>query len=53
LPASHLGHFTSEESDTGNHWIGGWVNLRFGVDMNARRKIPQPSPEIEPQSSSL
>jgi hypothetical protein len=31
-PNSHPGRFTPGESAPGTHWIGGWVDLRAGLD---------------------
>jgi hypothetical protein len=30
--ASRPGRFTPRETATGTHWIGGWVDLRAGLD---------------------
>jgi len=30
--ASSSGLFTTNERDSGTHWIGGWLNLRDGLD---------------------
>jgi hypothetical protein len=30
--ASRLSRFTPGERATGTHWIGGWVDLRTGLD---------------------
>jgi hypothetical protein len=34
--ASRLGSFTPGERAPGAHWIGGWVDLRTGVDYTER-----------------
>jgi hypothetical protein len=31
------------------HWIGGWVGPRYGLDVAAKRKPP--NPEIQPVTS--
>jgi hypothetical protein len=36
------------ERAPGTHWIGGWVGLRAGVDVVAKRKNSQPLPGLEP-----
>jgi hypothetical protein len=30
--ASHLCHFTPGNRPPGTHWVGGWVNIRVGLD---------------------
>jgi len=30
--ASSPGRFTPKERDPGTHWIGGWMDLRAGLD---------------------
>jgi hypothetical protein len=51
--ASLTGRFTSRERAPGNHWIGGWVGPRAGLDAVAKRKIPIPCRGSNPRSSSL
>jgi hypothetical protein len=41
--------FTSQETDPGIHWIGGWVGLRAGLDVIEKRKHFLSLPGIEPQ----
>jgi hypothetical protein len=36
--ASSPGRFTSRERAAGNHWIGGWVDPRVGLDAVVQRK---------------
>jgi hypothetical protein len=36
-----------EEKVLGTHWIGGWIVLRAGLEMVAKRKIFSPLPVIE------
>jgi hypothetical protein len=38
-PASRPGRFTSGERAPGTRWIGGWVNLRAGLDDLEKRKF--------------
>jgi len=40
--ASRPGRFTQREKVYGNHWIGGWVGPRFGLDVVVKRRIPSP-----------
>jgi hypothetical protein len=42
--------FTSEERTPGTHCTGGWVEVRAGMDTEARGKILSPLPGIEPRS---
>jgi hypothetical protein len=44
--------FIPEERVRTTHWIGGWVDLRFGLDTVQKRKI-LPLSGIEPRSSRL
>jgi hypothetical protein len=37
--ASHSGRFTAGERVPGTHWIGGWLNLRAGLDNMEKRKF--------------
>jgi hypothetical protein len=37
-----------QEKSPGIHWIGGWVGSRAGLDAVVKRKIPIPSPIIQP-----
>jgi hypothetical protein len=37
--------FTPRERTPGTHWIGGWVGLRAGLDVGARREILCPCQE--------
>jgi hypothetical protein len=37
--ASCPGHFTPGDGDPGNHWIGGWVDPRAGLDDVKKRKF--------------
>jgi hypothetical protein len=37
--ASRLGRFTPREIAADNHWIGGWVGPRAGLDVVEKRKI--------------
>jgi hypothetical protein len=51
--ASRFGSFTSGIIAPSSRWIGGWVDLRAGLDAVAKRKIPSlPLPGIETRSSS-
>jgi hypothetical protein len=38
--ASRPGRIIPRERDLGNHWIGGWVGPRAGLDAVLKRKIP-------------
>jgi len=49
--ASHPGHFTPRERAPGNHWTGGWVGPRAGLDMVVKRKISSPFQDSNPQST--
>jgi hypothetical protein len=41
--------FTPQERDPGTHWIGGWVDLRAGVDDLEKRKfLTPPGLELRP-----
>jgi hypothetical protein len=43
------GRFTSGERAPGTHWIGGWVNLRTGLDDVKNRKfLTIPGLELRP-----
>jgi acyl dehydratase len=46
--------FTPGERAPGTHWIGGWVDLRAGLDnMEKRKFLTLPGLELQlPQSSS-
>jgi hypothetical protein len=35
--------FTPSERAPGNHWIGGWVGPRAGLDAVVRKKFPVPA----------
>jgi hypothetical protein len=37
--ASRPGRFTPRERALGTHWIGGWVDLRAGLDDVEKRKF--------------
>jgi hypothetical protein len=37
-------------SGTGIHWIGDWVGPKAGLDAVAKRKIPNPRRESNPQT---
>jgi hypothetical protein len=51
--ASRPGRFTPGERALGTHWLGGWVDLRAGLDDVEKRKFwTLPGLEIDPQSSS-
>jgi hypothetical protein len=44
-----LGCFTREERAPGNHWVGGWVELRPGLDDVEKRKfLTLPGLELRP-----
>jgi hypothetical protein len=45
--ASRHGRFTPREGDSGTNWIGGWVGPRAGLDAVAKRKILNPSRDLE------
>jgi hypothetical protein len=46
---SRPGHFTPEERAPGTHWIGGWVDLRVGLDDLEKRKfLSLPGLELRP-----
>jgi hypothetical protein len=46
---SRPGRFTPEERAPGTHWIGGWVNLRAGLDNLEKRKfLTLPGLELRP-----
>jgi hypothetical protein len=38
-PTSRHGRFTPGERVPGTHWIGGWVDLRAGLDDLEKRKF--------------
>jgi hypothetical protein len=46
--ASRSGCFIPEEGTRGTHWVGGWVGPRTGLDAVAKRKIPSPFRESNP-----
>jgi hypothetical protein len=47
--ASRPGRFTHGESAPVNHWIGGWVGTRAGVnDVENRQIFPQLGLELRP-----
>jgi hypothetical protein len=48
LSASRPGRFTPGEGALGNHWIGGWVDPRAGLDALEKRKISYPCRELYP-----
>jgi hypothetical protein len=41
--ASCSGYLMAGEGTYSPHWIGGWVDLRAGLDMEAKRKMLAPS----------
>jgi hypothetical protein len=46
---SRTGHFTPGERAPGTHWVGGWVDLRAGLDDLEKRKfLTLPGFELEP-----
>jgi hypothetical protein len=46
---SRPGSFTLGERSPGTHWIGGWVNLRAGLDDVEKRKfLTLPGLELRP-----
>jgi hypothetical protein len=46
---SRPGRFTSGERAPGTHWIGGWVDLRAGLDDLEKRKfLTLPGLELRP-----
>jgi hypothetical protein len=47
---SRLGRFTpGERAPAGTHWIGGWVDLRDGLDDLQKRKfLTLPGLELQP-----
>jgi hypothetical protein len=47
-PASHPGRFIPGDWTPGTHWIEGWVCLRASLDEVAKRKIPNPCRESNP-----
>jgi hypothetical protein len=46
--ASRPGRFTPRERTPGNHWIGGWVGPRAGLDAVVNR-IPSPRRQSNPR----
>jgi hypothetical protein len=40
--------FTPGERIPGTPWVGGWVDIRAGLDTEARKKNSLPQPGIEP-----
>jgi hypothetical protein len=46
--ASHASRFTPRERAPRTHWIGDWVDPRAGLDTVAKRKIPSPPRESNP-----
>jgi hypothetical protein len=58
LSASRSGHFTPKERAPGTYWIGGWVDLRAGLDDLEKRKFLtpvglelRPLPVVQPVAS--
>jgi hypothetical protein len=46
---SRRGRFTPGERASGTHWIGGWVDLRAGLDDLEKRKfLTLPRLELRP-----
>jgi hypothetical protein len=45
---SRPGRFTPGERAPGTHWIGGWVDLRAGVDVEKRKFLTLPGLELRP-----
>jgi len=44
-----LGRFTiRERTPSGNHWVCDWVGKRTGLDGVAKRKLPIPCRELNP-----
>jgi hypothetical protein len=43
-------HATLREISSGTNWIGGWVDLRAGLDAVVKRKIPYPFPGMDSRS---
>jgi hypothetical protein len=49
---SRPGHVTPRERAPGTHWIGGWVDLRAGVDdLENRKFLTLPGLELQPVAS--
>jgi hypothetical protein len=47
--ASRSGRFTRGERAPGNHWIGGWVDPKVGLDEVEKRKfLTLPALELRP-----
>jgi hypothetical protein len=47
--ASRPGRFNPGEGALGSHWIGGWVDLRAGLDIAEKRKfLTLPETELRP-----
>jgi hypothetical protein len=47
--SSRPGRFTSAEGAPGTHWVGGWVDLRAGLDDLEKRKfLTLPGLELRP-----
>jgi hypothetical protein len=47
--ASHPAPFTPRETASGTHWIGGWMDLRAGLDDVEKRKfLTLPGLELRP-----
>jgi hypothetical protein len=47
-PFTPTAALSPRETAPGNHWIGGWVGPRAGLDAVVRIKIPSPLPGPEP-----
>jgi hypothetical protein len=41
--ASYSGHFTPRDKAPKTYWKGGWVNLRAGLGVMVKKKIPTPA----------
>jgi hypothetical protein len=50
--ASRPGRFTPEERTSGIHWIGGWVDVRAGLDALEKRKVLL-LPGVEPRPVAI
>jgi hypothetical protein len=48
--ASRLGRFIPRGRAPGNHWVGGWVSPKAGLDAVVKRKIPSPRQESNPRT---
>jgi hypothetical protein len=51
--ASRSGRFTPGERAPGNHWMGGWVGTRTGLDAVEKRKISCRCWETNPDPSAV